>query len=74
MEKEAEKLDRDLAKWNHEKHALDARLVDPALYQTASTAELRKLAMRQTELAQSIEAAEQRWLELHAQLDAMGSV
>jgi ATP-binding cassette subfamily F protein 3 len=74
LEKEAAKLDRDLAKWNNEKLALDARLADPALYQNASTADLRTMAARQTELAQWIDAAEQRWLEVHAQLEAMGTV
>ena len=74
LEKEAEKLDRDLAKWNNEKLGLDTRLADPALYQTASTADLRDMAARQTELAKLIDTAEQRWLEVHAALEAMGTV
>ena len=71
LEKEAEKLDRDLAKWNNEKLGLDTRLADPALYQSTSTADLRTMAARQTELVQWIDKAEQRWLEVHAELDAM---
>ena len=74
LEKEAEKLDRDLAKWNNEKKGLDTRLADPALYQTASTADLRTLATRQAELVQLIEAAEVRWLEVQGELEAMGEV
>ena len=74
LEKETEKLDRDLAKWNNEKLGLDARLADPALYETASTADLRKLAARQTELAQLIDAAERRWLEVQAALEALATV
>ncbi len=74
LEKETEKLDRDLAKWNNEKLGLDARLADPALYQNASTADLRKLATRQAELAQLIDAAEHRWLEVHAALEALATV
>jgi ATP-binding cassette, subfamily F, member 3 len=73
LEKEAEKLDRDLAKWNSEKQGLDSRLADPALYQTASTADLRTMAAHQSELAHLIEAAEHRWLEVHAQLEEMGA-
>ncbi len=74
LERETEKLDRDLAKWNNEKLGLDARLADPALYETASTADLRKLAARQAELAQLIDAAEQRWLEVQAALEALATV
>jgi ATP-binding cassette, subfamily F, member 3 len=71
LEKEAEKLERELAKWNNEKLGLDTRLADPALYQNASTSDLRTMAARQSELAQLIEAAEQRWLEVHAALEGM---
>ena len=74
LEKEIEKLDRDLAKWNNEKLGLDARLADPALYQNASTAELRAMAARQAELAQLIDDAEHRWLEVHSALDALGKL
>ncbi len=74
LEKEAEKLDRNLAKWNNEKRDLDTRLADPALYQNASTADLRAMAARQTELAQLIDTAEQRWLEVHGELDALGEL
>ncbi len=73
LEKESEKLDRDLAKWNNEKLGLDTRLADPALYQNASTADLRALAARQTELTQLIGKAEQRWLEVHAELEAFST-
>lgn len=72
LEKEGQKLDRDLAKWNNEKRNLDTRLADPSLYQNASTADLRQMAARQTELAQLIEQAEHQWLEVHAALDLMG--
>jgi ATP-binding cassette subfamily F protein 3 len=73
LEKETEKLDRDLAKWNNEKSDLDKRLADPSLYQSAATAELRRMATRQAELAHLIETAEHRWLELQAQLEALGT-
>ncbi|MBM3344188.1 MAG: ATP-binding cassette domain-containing protein [Betaproteobacteria bacterium] len=72
LEREAEKLERELTKLNHEKQTLDTRLADPALYQQASTSDLRAMAERQTVLAQLIEAAEHRWLQVHAELDALG--
>ncbi len=71
LENEAEKLERDLAKWNNEKLGLDTRLADPALYQNASTADLRTMSARQGELADWIDTAEQRWLEVQAALEAM---
>ncbi len=72
LEKETEKLERNLAQWHDEKRGLDARLADPALYEAASTADLRQLAARLSELTQLIDAAEQRWLELQAALEAVG--
>ncbi len=74
LEKEAAKLDRDMAKWNLEKRELDTRLSDPALYQSAGTSELRVMATRQSGLAQLIDTAEHRWLEVQAALEAMGAV
>jgi ATP-binding cassette subfamily F protein 3 len=74
LEKEIQKLERDLAKWNTEKRDLDTRLADPALYQNASTSDLRNMAARQTELAQWIDTAEHRWLEVQAALEALGVV
>ena len=71
LENEAEKLERDQAKWNNEKLGLDTRLADPALYQNASTADLRTMSARQGELADWIDTAEQRWLEVQAALEAM---
>ena len=72
LEKEIQKLDRDLAKWNNEKQGIDTQLADPELYQKASTADLRTMDARQTELAKLIEAAEHRWLEVHA-LDTLSA-
>jgi ATP-binding cassette subfamily F protein 3 len=74
LEKEAAKLDRDLAKWNYEKRDLDMRLADPALYQSASTADLLTMAARQAELAQRIDTAEHRWLEVQGALEALGEL
>ena len=71
LEKEAVKLERDLAQWNHEKRELDTRLADPALYQNAGAADLRTMAARQTALAKLIEHAEHRWLDLHAALESL---
>ena len=69
--KEIEQIDKRLAAWNKEKSELDARLADPELYTGPQAADVPTLNKRQAELAQRIEDAELRWLELHETLDAI---
>lgn len=71
LNKEIEKLDRDMAEWNREKAALDARLADPALYDGPQASEVPELGRRQAELSASLEEAELRWLELAEALEAL---
>ena len=69
LEKEAEKLEQQLAGWQAEQDEVEAALADPALYAAADRARLDTLHRRQGELGAAIEAAETRWLEIHAALD-----
>lgn len=69
--KESEKLEADMAHWQQEKSQLDERLSDPALYYAADKSGLQALLKRQSELTQLIAQAEERWLELQEQLEAM---
>jgi ATP-binding cassette subfamily F protein 3 len=69
--KETEQLETKLATWQKEKHQCDERLSDPAVYSGSDKTELQSLLKRQAELAQNIEQAEERWLELHELLEAM---
>jgi ATP-binding cassette subfamily F protein 3 len=69
--KESEKLETDMAKWQQEKNGIDQRLTDNALYEPANKNELQSLLKRQAELSQQIEQAEERWLAVHEQLEAM---
>jgi ATP-binding cassette, subfamily F, member 3 len=69
--KESEKLEADMAKWQQEKNGIDQRLTDNALYEAANKPELQGLLKRQAELTQSLEQAEERWLAIHEQLEAM---
>ena len=71
--KEVERLDKQLATWQTEKAALDERLADTGLYAESQRAALAELLKKQAELAQAIENAESRWLEVHEQLEAMPS-
>ena len=69
--KELEQIDKRMAAWNKEKAELDARLADPALYTGPQAGEVPALNKRQAELAERIEEAELRWLELHEALEAI---
>jgi ATP-binding cassette subfamily F protein 3 len=70
--REAGHLEQELAKWQQEKQQIDRQLADPAFYASPDPEKLRALSTRQQELASAIDAAEQRWLEVHAELEAIG--
>ncbi len=71
LQKEAEKLEKQIAGWQAEKALLDARVGDPALYSNPDRALLDQLLKRQAELAQSIEAAEACWLQTQEMLEGL---
>ena len=70
--KEVERLERELARWQEEKGRLDAVLADAAFYAESRPEEIEAATRRHRELAQLIEEAEHRWLEAHAELEAIG--
>ena len=72
--KELEQLEQKLAGWQSEKAQLDERLADTELYEASQRALLQDLLKRQGELTQTIEAGEERWLELHAALEQLPSL
>jgi ATP-binding cassette subfamily F protein 3 len=69
--KESEQLENDMAAWQKEKAGIDDRLADPALYSAADKTELQSLLKRQAELAAAIAQAEERWLDIQEQLEAL---
>jgi ATP-binding cassette subfamily F protein 3 len=69
LQKEAEKLEKQLAGWQAEKTEVDGKLADPALYATPDRALIEKLNQQQVELTAEIDAAEMRWLEIHEALE-----
>ena len=69
LQKEAEKLEKQLAGWQAEKVELDVKLADPALYANPDRALIESFNKRQTELTALIEVAETRWLEIHEVLE-----
>lgn len=72
--KEAERLERDMEQWQEEKRTLDAGLADPSFYAEDAGTKLQKIAKRQGELMRLLAEAEARWLEVHAELEAIGEV
>ena len=67
--KELEQIEKNLAQNQAEKQQLDMRSAEATLYDAANKTELQNLLKRQAELADLIEAAESRWLELHETLE-----
>ncbi|MDR2220227.1 MAG: ATP-binding cassette domain-containing protein [Methylobacillus sp.] len=69
--KEAEKLEKLLPGWQQEKHQLDERLADSALYTNPDRTLLESLLKRQAQLVADIENAETRWLEIQTALEQL---
>jgi len=70
LEKEAEKLDKQMAGWQQELAQVETQLADPALYAASDRARSDALNLRQTELVALIEDAETRWLDIHMLLES----
>ncbi len=70
--KELKQLERRLADWQEEKRNLDELLADPEFYAGPDSGQLEEYARRQRELARLIDQGEERWLEVHAELEKIG--
>ena len=69
--KELEQIERNMAQMQADKKTCDERLNDTELYNVSDKTELQALLKTQAELAGKLETAEERWLELHEQLEAI---
>ncbi|MEO6146300.1 MAG: ABC transporter ATP-binding protein, partial [Sulfuriferula sp.] len=69
--KELAQLEQKLAVWQNEKNGLNERLADTALYEAAQRDTLQSLLKHQGTLLQTIENAEERWLELQEALEQL---
>ena len=69
LAREIEQLERRMAQLTEEKARLDARLADPATYQSADKAALQKSTARQAEVVRLLGEAEEKWLVLHEELE-----
>ena len=72
--KEIEQLERKLAKWHEEKAALDAHFADPEFYATVDRVKSEEMHRQAGALAEQIDAAEMRWLEVHEAVEALPAV
>jgi ATP-binding cassette subfamily F protein 3 len=70
LEKEAEKLEKQLVGWQAEQAEIGRQLADPALYAASERARVDDLNRRAAELVAATEAAETHWLEILAALEA----
>jgi ATP-binding cassette subfamily F protein 3 len=69
--KELEQIERNMAQMQLDKKTCDERLNESELYNASDKTELQQLLKTQAELATKLEIAEERWLELHEQLEAI---
>ena len=70
LQKESEKLEQQIAGWQNELKLLEDRLADPAFYGNPDPRLLDELTARQSQLTQSVETAESRWLDIQEQLES----
>jgi ATP-binding cassette subfamily F protein 3 len=71
---EAARLEAEIAEWQHDKAAIDARLADPATYTAGRSEEIQSATRRSAELAARLARAEGRWLAIQSELESMDEV
>jgi ATP-binding cassette, subfamily F, member 3 len=70
--KESTQLESTMAKLEAERKELEARLADTAYYAETPSAAVQATSRRCAELIVQIGAAEERWLQVHAELEEIG--
>ncbi|HET9695140.1 MAG TPA: ATP-binding cassette domain-containing protein [Steroidobacteraceae bacterium] len=70
--KESTRLEAHLAQLEKERKELEARLADPGYYTATPALEVQATSRRCAEVILLIGTLEERWLELHAQLEQIG--
>ncbi len=70
--RESGQLEKKLAQLQAEQREVEAALADPGLYRAGDAARIRELNRRRAELVAAISAAEERWLALQIELEALG--
>jgi ATP-binding cassette subfamily F protein 3 len=70
--KESAQLEARMAKLDAERKSLEAKLADPQFYSSGQAVEIQAASRRCGELVSLIAADEERWLEVHAELESIG--
>jgi ATP-binding cassette subfamily F protein 3 len=69
LQKAVNEAERTVERLHRDKAALEARLADPALYANGMAAQMSELHKTLSEIARSLESAEETWLSAHQALD-----
>ncbi|MCE3283964.1 MAG: transporter related, partial [Steroidobacteraceae bacterium] len=70
--KESTQLEAKLGQLEAERRDLEARLADPAYYSTAPASDVQATSRRCAEVIDQIARVEERWLEVHTELEGIG--
>jgi ATP-binding cassette subfamily F protein 3 len=73
LETRIKRLDEQMAKLSAKKADIDAKLLDPAIYEAGRKEELKNLVADQAFCSRDLEQLEGEWLELHEQLEALAA-
>ncbi len=71
LENRVKRIDEQMAKLSAKKAAIDAELLDPAIYEAANKDRLKTLVADQAFAVRDLEALEMEWLEIQEQLEAL---
>jgi ATP-binding cassette subfamily F protein 3 len=73
IENRIKRLEEQMAKLNERKAAVDARLLEPAVYEADKKDELKALVADQAFLVRDLGTLEEEWLGLQEQLEALAA-
>ena len=72
LAREVTRLEKEIAAFEAEKRALEAKLADTSFYTPGNAAEVQSATVRCAEVGRLLEQAEERWLDVQSQLEAIG--
>jgi ATP-binding cassette subfamily F protein 3 len=73
IENRIKRLEEQMAKLNAKKAVIDARLLEPSIYDAANKEELKNLVADQAFCSRDLEQLESEWLELQEQLEGLAA-